>query len=218
MKKYGIPPKALGFHKVNCEEMMFYQYLPIKMAGENEFHIEKRLDIFKDIIGECSCDFIGDYGLDNFMESYVYISAKYLFVTPSANYNRPGWHSDGFMSDDINYIWCDRCPTLFSLGDFQLTMDHEISLKEMDKQAPKQKVVEFGKNQIVRLDQFNIHRVNDVSDAGMRAFLKVSISKDKYNLAGNTHNHMIDYKWDMKQRKVERNNPISNEESEVPGE
>jgi hypothetical protein len=43
----------------------------------------------------------------------------------------------------------------------------------------------------------------------MRAFLKVSISKDKYDLIGNSHNYLLDYDWQMKERKQERNIPQS---------
>lgn len=32
--KYCELPKNLGVHEVLCSEMMFYQYLPIKMIGE----------------------------------------------------------------------------------------------------------------------------------------------------------------------------------------
>jgi len=41
----------------------------------------------------------------------------------------------------------------------------------------------------------------------MRTFVKISFSKDKYDLIGNSHNYEMDYKWDMKERKEERNIP-----------
>lgn len=43
----------------------------------------------------------------------------------------------------------------------------------------------------------------------MRAFLKVSFSKDKYDLLGNSHNYLMDYNWEMKARKEDRNIPQS---------
>ena len=34
---------ALGFFDIDCEEMMFYQYLPIKLAGQLETTIDAGL-------------------------------------------------------------------------------------------------------------------------------------------------------------------------------
>lgn len=32
--KYGELPNDLGIHQLECDEMMFYQYLPIKLKGQ----------------------------------------------------------------------------------------------------------------------------------------------------------------------------------------
>ena len=70
-------------------------------------------------------------------ENYVYLTAKTLWVSPENPGNRPGWHSDGFMTDDLNYVWSDRDGTLFwepaETCDF--TQDHELSLAEMAAKA-----------------------------------------------------------------------------------
>jgi len=41
----------------------------------------------------------------------------------------------------------------------------------------------------------------------MRAFVKVSFSKDKYDLIGNAVNYEIDYNWNFKPRENTRNVP-----------
>lgn len=84
-----------------------------------------------------------------------------------------------------------------------------ISLLEMKKQASPFNDVTYKENELLRLNQFNIHKVANVTDEGMRSFLKVSISKDKYDLIGNSHNYLLDYNWEMKERKQERNIPQS---------
>lgn len=204
---YGNLPDEIGVFNVKCQEMMFYQYLPIKLSETTKVVIEPRLAPLESLIGASCCDFIGVYGLDRYVKSYVYLSAKYLFQMPKCPFNRLGYHSDGFMTEDINYIWSDCCPTIFNDSDFRITPDDKLSLKEMEDQAYKKNEVTYPDNVLLRLDQSVIHKVGEVTEAGLRSFVKISISKDKYDLLGNSHNYLLDYKWDMKPRKLERNMP-----------
>ena len=207
--KYGTLPKEIGLFEVACKEMMFYQYLPIKLIGQTELKTEERLKCFDKIIGTASCDFIGVFGLDMYVESYVYLTAKYLYHKTGCSFNRPGYHSDGFMTDDINYVWCDSQPTIFNSSNFSLSMDDSGSLVEMEEQAMIENEVSYPVNSLLRLNQFNIHKVSEKNNEGVRAFLKISFSKDKYDLLGNSHNYLLDYDWQMKERKSERNIPQS---------
>ena len=106
-------------------------------------------------------------------------------------------------------MWCDKYPTIFNKTDFDLPLDDLLSMEEMDKQAMPFNDVQYNDKQLLRLTQFNIHKVAPITKGGMRAFLKVSISKDKYDLIGNSHNYLLDYDWQMKERKQERNIPQS---------
>lgn len=205
--EYGELPHKLGICEIDCKEMMFYQYLPIKMIGEVQPIYEKRLSVFDSLVGAVCCDFIGEFGLDNYVNSYLYLTAKSLYVLPKKPFNREGWHSDGFLTDDINYIWCDKFPTTFNTSKFKLTLDDSLSMKEMEEQALIENNIIFEENRLLRLNQYNIHKVSDVMEGCIRTFVKLSFSKDKYDLMGNSHNYELDYKWEMKQRKAERNIP-----------
>lgn len=205
---YGELPKQIGTCEIECKEMMFYQYLPIKLCGDHMPIYEDRLKCFSDMIGTIGCDFIGAFGLDRYVNSYVYLTAKHMYQTPACTYNRPGWHSDGFMTDDINYIWYDKDPTIFNCTEFKLSQDDTLSLKEMNEQWEIEHNKAYPNNTILRLDQYNIHRVGS-SYFGMRTFVKVSFSKDRYDLIGNSHNYLLDYNWEMKPRKEQRNIPQS---------
>lgn len=207
--KYGQLPIDLGIHEVSCNEMMFYQYLPIKMAGVVNPVYEERLRCFDKLVGVISCDFIGVFGLDNYVKSYVYLTAKYMYQLPNCSFNRMGYHSDGFMTDDVNYVWCDKYPTIFNKTYFNLTFDDLASLEEMEQQAALFNEVSFCENSLLRLNQYNIHKVSEVSKGCMRTFLKISFSNDKYDLIGNSKNYLIDYNWEMKSRKETRNIPQS---------
>ena len=113
------------------------------------------------------------------------------------------------MTNDINYVWCDQNPTIFNASDFNLTLDHTISMIEMKDQAKSENEVIYLENSLLRLNQFNVHKVNESDFEGMRTFLKITFSKDQFDLIGNTHNYQLEYNWGMKPRNTERNVPQS---------
>lgn len=205
--KYGNLPRNLGLFEGKCEEMMFVQYLPIKLVNQRKPTYDKQFHCFNQIIDAAITNFVDAFGIDAWDESYVYLTAKHMYQVPNSSFNRHGYHSDGFMTSDINYIWSDKFPTIFNTTKFNLTQDDRISIGEMEEQAKKENEVTFPDKSLVRLNQFNIHKVGDNSVGGMRTFVKVSFSKDKYDLIGNAHNHLLDYNWEMKERSIERNIP-----------
>ncbi|TDQ12197.1 hypothetical protein [Pedobacter metabolipauper] len=208
MRRYGEMPKSLGTVEVCCKEMMFYQYLPIKLAGQMIAVWEDRLNPFSQLIEKCMFDFGFIYGNDTLDESNVYLTVKHLYQTEGCSFNREGWHSDGFMTDDINYIWSNNNGTIFNTSKFNLTQDHKISIEEMCQQARPLNDYQFQDSELLRLDQYNIHKVAYIAKPTMRTFFKLSFSPDKYNLVGNSHNHLLDYSWEMKERQVTRNHPV----------
>ena len=207
--KYGDEPIVVGTLAVECQEMMFYQYLPIKLKDNPVCDVEARLNVFKKLISMACVDFYREFGPDAFNESYVYLTAKNQYQKGDIKFNRPGYHSDGFLTDDINYIWSDKSPTIFNNSEFNLTLDDVISLQEMESQALKENEFSFPNNTMLKLNQFNIHKVADNQEEGIRTFVKISFSKDKYDLVGNSHNYLLDYKWKMKSRNQNRNIPQS---------
>lgn len=209
MNKYGDLPVSLGQFDIDLVEMMYYQYLPIKMSDSTDVIIEDRLRSLFNMIITCITDYSNIFGLESYKSSYVYLTVKNLFVKPECSYNRPGYHSDGFMTDDVNYIWSDKFPTVFNRSEFDLVQDDTLSLIQMFHQAQPDLEFTFPNKTLLRLNQFNIHKVGPVTENTMRTFVKISFSKDKYDLKGNSHNHFIDYDWEMKERKTGRNIPQS---------
>ena len=205
--KYGQLPIDLGIHNIECNEMLFYQYLPIKLEGQINPLFEDRLSCFNGIIGAVCCDFVAVYGLDRFRDSYVYITAKKMYQVGGCSFNRGGYHADGFLTDDINYIWSDTNPTMFNASEFNLTLDDTISMAEMDKQALPENEVIYDNNTLLRLDQYQIHKVSESEQLTLRTFLKASFSRDKYDLLGNSVNRLLNYDWEYRQRKESRNIP-----------
>lgn len=199
----GNPPIELRRFHIDCPELMFYQYLPVKMPG-TDFRIPQNLQCFKRLIDEAT----SDYGVGD--DEYVYITAKKMFIDVGCAANRPGWHLDGFGTSDVTYIWSDEIPTEFCIQSFDLSNDHIASLEEMEAQALPENIVTYFEGTLLRMDQHVVHRVGECKQAGYRTFVKISISKDKYNLIGNAHNYLFDYEWEMVERGESRNHPIAN--------
>lgn len=224
MKIYGSEPIEIASDiTVNNNEMYFYQYLPIKLAGTaDSITLPPQLSRLCYMIDKIVKDFQTNvlrpkYGvtyksLKEYIDHYIYVTAKSLYVKSGDNLNRMGWHCDGFMSEDINYIWCDCIPTEYVTGDFALIQDHRESIEHMNRLLYKSEPLKCKPNSIYRLDETVIHRCdyNHSKDAVLRHFVKVSFSKEKYNLKGNSHNYLLEYDWEMKDRESSRNHPVKN--------
>jgi hypothetical protein len=208
---YGNPPVDLGLIDISPTEMMFWLYCPIKVPGRSAI-VPPNLVQFMPVLDAVYSDHAGDESaLHRWQHSYVYLTAKTLYVTADNPGNRPGWHSDGFMTDDLNYIWYNGNPTLFwePLHKIAFTQDDRMSLWEMRDAAEPDvaRHVTYPNKHLLKLDEAVIHRVADVVTPGVRTFVKVSVSLDRYALAGNSINHELDLDWQYSSRSDERNQP-----------
>lgn len=200
---YGEPPIIISNNiSISPTEMCFVQYLPIKMSYfeqlGDDVKIPNNLLWTQPLIDLIHKDILQDH--------YVYLTVKHIYVSPNNMGNRPGWHSDGFQTDDINYIWTDKFPTEFCIQHFNIDNDCQKSMTQMQEQVNLNNIKTYGENSLVKLNQFNIHRTPEIG-CGYRTFIKISLSKNQYNLQGNAHNYLFDYQWNMKQRMDERNHP-----------
>lgn len=197
---FSQEPVILGEFTIRCQELMFVQYMPIVMPHRMDVRVPDNLLCFMPLVDAV----IGEVGA----EDYVYLTAKRLFVGPKCIGNRPGWHSDGFGTNDTNFIWSDSAPTEFCIQEFALSDDHDISLLQMECQALSENIKTYPICSLLRLDSSMIHRVPNVMQEGYRTFVKISVSRERYNLVGNAHNYLFDYDWPMVERKTSRNHPI----------
>ena len=211
--RYGNLPKDLGLVNINPTEMMFHMYMPISIPGSDRVYLPEHLEVFKPLIVKAWED-----EHKRFTDEYVYLTAKTLWVSGEYIGNRPGWHSDGFGTNDINYIWADRAPTeflwncaegfdAFDFDGHDCDQFYSLCLAAEELAGATWEIEEYDDKHLLRLDPSVIHRSPVGFDAGMRSFAKVSISKDKYNLEGNATNHLLNLNWKMEPRNVERNHP-----------
>lgn len=210
---YGAPPVDLGIIDISPKEMMFWLYCPIKLPGDFSVVIPSNLQQFGQLVRSVA----NDCTVNRWIDSYVYITAKTLFVTADNPGNRPGWHSDGFMTDDLNYIWSDCNGTLFWEPEHRVSFvqDHMDSLAEMEAAAEVGPHHVYPDKHLLRLDQSVIHRVADVRTPRVRTFVKISVSRDRYDLVGNSVNHDLAPSWMYRERIEERNAPSSEETKAV---
>lgn len=198
---YGACPEDLGLIDLSPVEMMFWLYCPIK-TPESLTTLPANLRQFQPIL-----DAIVERDPDRYADEYIYLTAKTLFMAEGATPNRPGRHSDGFGTNDINYIWYDRAPTVFISGAWPLPDDCDAALKRMAEMAAISGRQTYPDKHLLRLTPEVIHRAPEGVSAGVRTFVKVSISPDRYNLAGNSINHALGERWPLLAREAQRNHP-----------
>ena len=203
MRKYGSAPEDFGYFVNPNPEMMFWMYCPISLAGSADVVIPPNLSDYNYMVETALKN------EPNWRDMYMYLTAKTLHVTPENMGNRSGWHSDGFGTDDVNYIWSDECPTEFLECDpaFSLSSDHLVSMTQMERIANSGAcdIKTYPKGHILRLDPSVIHRVSALGFEGFRSFAKVTISNHKFDLAGNSVNHKLATNWVYSPRSKERN-------------
>lgn len=209
MNTYGKLPEMLGCcHLRPFEEVMYYLYLPLKLAGMPVIPaIEPRLRP----IGPLLLAIYNDLGREKWVENNIYVTAKRMFCGAGSTPNRPGWHADGFGTEDLNYIWYDSVPTIFNISRFNITEgDHVKSLQEFDAQARPENNVVLPVRHLLRLDPYVVHRVADTPEEQiMRTFIKISVSKERYNLKDNSRNPDLPTNWKYYDRATVRNDPTS---------
>lgn len=203
---YGEAPEVVGeFVTPDCD-MMFVLYLPLKVDGVG-FAVPKHVSGYRDFIDQCIAH-------ERKSWKYIYLTVKCLFVEKGCLGGRLGWHTDGFGTDDVNYIWSDSDPTEFCVQPFTLSNDHELSMIEMKQQARPENIVDYGACNVVRIDARHVHRCPENPRTGYRTFARVSFSNNKYDLIGNAHNHDLDYNWIMHPRGVVRNDTATSAQHE----
>lgn len=203
MSDYGKPPEVIGHYALESwREYMHYMYLPVVMPERPGLRVPERLGFAADMIQDV-------IDMESGRFTYAYVTARRGYATPGNPLNRPGWHSDGFGTDDINYVWTDRYPTDFAVQPFSdIGADHEESIRQFELQIIPHLIRHYPDRELLRLDASVIHAAPDIpAPGGERSFFKVSLSDSRYNLAGNSHNYLFDYDWHMFDRTEIRNDP-----------
>lgn len=202
LTKFGSP-KNLGRFQIKADEVMYYLYYPVRRPNSGLQLSDSRLDFVRPLLRR-----IEDDEPERFWSEYVYLTIKKMYIGGGVTANRPGWHCDGFMSDDLNYIWYDNTPTVFNSGRFEISPDHLLSLAEFEQQARPENDYVLDNELLVKLDSTVIHRVNThVPEQIMRTFVKITVSKERFNLKDNSKNPFLLLEGPLYDRQAARNDP-----------
>lgn len=132
----------------------------------------------------------------------AFVSYKvYGYFSPHVGFNLPELSYTNMLA--IAFIVSTMLAPIEMMLKIQTIQDKVMG----EEQAKKENEVIYPNNTLLRLNQFQIHKVFPGTQLGLRTFVKVSFSKDKYDLKGNSVNHLLDYNWNMRDREVERNIP-----------
>lgn len=209
-------PRDMGLFDVQADEVMYYLYLPIKTPESYDIYIpDPRLGFVAPLVDAVLDDLARDanphaYLPNIYADRYIYLTVKKMFVGGGVTANRPGWHCDGFMSDDLNYVWYDSVPTLFAEYNPVISADHTLSLQEFERLDPTLRAhkVVYPAKHLLRLDDKVIHAVDtDIPQQIMRTFVKITVSKDRYNLKDNSKNPLLPDSGPFYDRNMVRNDP-----------
>lgn len=195
-------PKFCGNFDFDLQEVMYYLYLPVFMDNSG-LRLPPNVECCRELIEAAMQDVLPE------QPRYIYLSARKGWATPDSPLNRPGWHADGFGTQDLNYVWWKGAGTRFAVQRFfNIADDHKKSLEQFDRQVDDMRVKTYPQGGLYRLDPTIVHATPIIPPPGqMRQYVKVSFSNHRYNLENNSHNFLFDYAWDMVPREIVRNDP-----------
>lgn len=202
MRAYDATPCPVGSFDFDLPEFMHYLYLPVMMTGDHPVcRLPRNVQCCAPLLNR-----VLDIVKDRF--DYVYLSARRGWATPGNALNRPGWHTDGFGTDDINFIWWNGAGTRFSVQEFSnISEDHLVSQRQFYEQVRYSGVTFYPEKTLYMIDRYVVHAAPEILAAGPRSFIKLSCSNERYNLVGNSHNYLFEYDWRMAAREAVRNDP-----------
>ncbi len=166
----------------------------------------------------------------NFEETYAYLCIDQKYVNPNESQRRPGFHADSFITNmthglnfehnkpvmDTVYLAYDCVPTLFPNCDFNFDNvdynNNQVVLEHFDKKTTDKEIKVYPNYTILKMDSGCVHAVgiNDSNVIKPRTFIKLTFSTQIFNREGNDHNYLIDYKWPLIPRTMDRNTSTSN--------
>lgn len=216
MSQYGKAPTLLGQFDFTLPEVMYYLYLPVFMDDAPEgkhgyvsgIRLPPNVECCRDLIKFCMTTQSRRY-------KYAYISARKGWATPDSPLNRPGWHCDGFGTDDLNFLWWRGPGTRFATGDFgEISPDHTRSMEQFERRIKGSELRGYDLIKVVDdnpqtflygVDPYVVHATPLLTKGCMRQYVKISLSDHRYDLYNNSHNYLFDYDWPMHDREEVRN-------------
>lgn len=186
------PESILNYDGNENPEFCHWQNCLIKMKGSQDVVLPyDSLNWVIPLVEEAYCDARKFYELK---DKYMYLTVKTGYVEKGKPGNRPGWHLDCFgIEDALNYIWSDMNPTQFWVNDelIEISDDDEISMTQMSiiAEAFKRNIYNGRKHTLYRLEPDVLHQVDPEPKAGLRTFVKITVTSKWFSHPTNSRNY-----------------------------
>lgn len=205
----GNDPIVLGELAMGgWDEFCFVQDMPVKLAGDTKLVLPEDLSFAGLFIGMI-VDHLKATTHPRWLKGRnFYLTAKHTYVDAGRVQTRPGWHTDGYGTDDLSFLWSDCVPTEFLKQALRVREDDGSMLRTLTLEADEGNR-DHGKAGVVYgMDDTVIHRPGTSYHGEWRRFLKLSVSQYAYDLKGNARNPGLPTPWQpTRERGRERNNP-----------
>lgn len=202
--------------------------MPIRLARDGTIALPMYLEQYRPIVDRVIEH--ESWFADN-NEHNMYITVDTRDARPNKTQRRPGAHLDAYVpqpdADETithTYIAYSALPTEFFPEPF--TIDRTLSCdqllasfdSQLDARAKARNCTvsnlahRYPPNLLLMLTPMVLHRaaINSTDQPVRRTFVKISVSKKKYNREGNTRNVLLDYDWVMAPRSTySRNHPFT---------
>ena len=209
MQVNSIMPSGIYLDPCMTFEYCNISNMCIKEKRHSEYSIPENLEFLVNQVLSTIYE-ASDHIYKNDWDYNCYLSIKHEYVNPGSLGNRPGWHIDGFKSDQHNFIWFDALPTKIALGTFDLTNDHDISLVEMEEQAKTKTKLVLESKHLYEMSHELVHSPcrNDTDEPILRTFIKVTFTKETFNCMNNAWNYRLPHVQGYAKPKCTRNHGV----------
>ena len=141
---------------------------------------------------------------------YLYLTVKKGHVQPYTTSMRSGFHVDGFLSNDRNWVFSDSIPTQIAVGQFSVDADYEKSLEQFRDQAYGKECEYLKPHHLYYLDRECVHApsLNSSGEVVVRTFIKLVASPNLFNGIGNAWNYKLPHIKPTSERGNSRNHTV----------
>ena len=189
---------------VSCIDM------PLRLPGQNLYQIPEEWASLAPLLQEIIN--IEHNHNPNVLDYYPYLTVRYQGnLALGQVQSNPGAHTDGFQSSrhnpkvktSRNYILSTNGETIYYPQTFTMGLDMakynifaglDLQINKDKEHNPIQEVTE--ENYLYYLDSYVVHAGGATLKPGNRIFLRLTFDLFQFDRAGNTHNSMLDYRFE----------------------
>lgn len=207
--KEGRAPEPLPFIDTSALSKRYPRCLdmPIRLAGQDVYKLPNEWVDLQPLLEQIIAT---EHQHNPNWEDYnTYITVDCKDVAPEEQQRHGGLHVDGFQGSRIekktkitrNYVMTTNGGTRFYPQSFIVADESKFNVFQgFDLQA--EDYIIAGENLVYFMDAYTVHESGIADRHGLRTFLRVTYDLKIFDRAGNTHNSMLDYNWDMVARNV----------------